>query len=245
MGNNVSRKNVIFVGLMLGMLVAAVSQTVVSPAMPVIVSELGGIEHYSWIATSALLVSAVTVPVIGKLSDVYGRRGFYIAGLVVFMLGSIFAGAAQGFWWLVAARAVQGFGMGTIMPLSQTIISARERGRYMGYIGRSSGSPRSRGRWSGVGSPTTSPGVGSSTSTYPSAPLRLRSSSPISMSRTSGEDTSWITSGSSPCRSPSWPFCSRPLGAAPPTHGTPGRSSHSTPQGRWSWSGSWLTSITQ
>jgi EmrB/QacA subfamily drug resistance transporter len=124
---------------MLGMLVAAVSQTIVSPAMPVIVSELGGIEHYSWIATSALLVSAVTVPVIGKLSDVYGRRGFYIAGLVVFMLGSILAGAAQGFWWLVAARAVQGFGMGTIMPLSQTIIgdiiSARERGRYMGYIG--------------------------------------------------------------------------------------------------------------
>jgi EmrB/QacA subfamily drug resistance transporter len=137
--NNGPRKNVIFVGLMLGMLVAAVSQTIVSPAMPVIVSELGGIEHYSWIATSALLVSAVTVPVIGKLSDIYGRRGFYIAGLVVFMVGSVLAGVAQGFWWLVAARAVQGFGMGTIMPLSQTIIgdiiSARERGRYMGYIG--------------------------------------------------------------------------------------------------------------
>jgi len=139
MGDRISRNNVIFVGLMLGMLVAAVSQTIVSPAMPVIVSELGGIEHYSWIATSALLVSAVTVPVIGKLSDIYGRRAFYIAGLAVFMLGSILAGAAQGFWWLVAARAVQGFGMGTIMPLSQTIIgdiiSARERGRYMGYIG--------------------------------------------------------------------------------------------------------------
>src|SRR5215207_8794280 len=139
MGKVGSRKNVIFVGLMLGMLVAAVSQTIVSPAMPVIVSELGGIEHYSWIATSALLVSAVTVPVIGKLSDVYGRRGFYIAGLMVFMVGSVLAGAAQGFWWLVAARAVQGFGMGTIMPLSQTIIgdiiSARERGKYMGYIG--------------------------------------------------------------------------------------------------------------
>src|SRR5215211_5985955 len=137
--NETGHKNVIFVGLMLGMLVAAVSQTIVSPAMPVIVSELGGIEHYSWIATSALLVSAVTVPVIGKLSDVYGRRGFYVAGLVVFMLGSILAGAAQGFWWLVAARAVQGFGMGTIMPLSQTIIgdiiSARERGKYIGYIG--------------------------------------------------------------------------------------------------------------
>jgi EmrB/QacA subfamily drug resistance transporter len=137
--NRTRRKNVIFIGLMLGMLVAAVSQTIVSPAMPVIVSELGGIEHYSWIATSALLMSAVTVPVVGKLSDIYGRRGFYIAGLVVFMLGSVLAGAAQGFWWLVAARAVQGFGMGTIMPLSQTIIgdiiSARERGKYMGYLG--------------------------------------------------------------------------------------------------------------
>src|SRR5215207_10020650 len=139
MGKSGSRKNVIFVGLTLGMLVAAVSQTIVSPAMPVIVSELGGIEHYSWIATSALLASAVTVPVVGKLSDIYGRRSFYIAGIVIFMLGSILAGAAQGFWWLVVARAVQGFGMGTIMPLSQTIIgdiiSARERGRYMGYIG--------------------------------------------------------------------------------------------------------------
>src|SRR5215207_7429013 len=137
--NGTGHKNVIFVGLMLGMLVAAVSQTIVSPAMPVIVSELGGIEHYSWIATSALLASAVTVLVIGKLSDIYGRRGFYITGIVVFMLGTVLAGAAQGFWWLVAARAVQGFGMGTIMPLSQTIIgdiiSARERGRYMGYIG--------------------------------------------------------------------------------------------------------------
>jgi len=134
-----NRKTVIFIGLMLGMLVAAVSQTIVSPAMPVIVAELGGIEHYSWIATSTLLVSAVTIPMVGKLSDIYGRRGFYIAGLVVFMLGSILAGAAQGFWWLVGARAIQGLGMGTIMPLSQTIIgdiiSPRERGKYMGYLG--------------------------------------------------------------------------------------------------------------
>jgi EmrB/QacA subfamily drug resistance transporter len=132
-------KTVIFIGLMLGMLVAAVSQTIVSPAMPVIVTELGGIEHYSWIATSALLASAVIVPIVGKLSDIYGRRGFYIAGLLVFMLGSILAGVAQGFWWLVAARAVQGFGMGTIMPLAQAIIgdiiSPRERGKYMGYLG--------------------------------------------------------------------------------------------------------------
>src|ERR671933_2002833 len=134
-----NHKTLIFIGLMLGMLVAAVSQTIVSPAMPVIVAELGGIEHYSWIATSTLLVSAVSIPMVGKLSDIYGRRGFYIAGLVIFMLGSILAGAAQGFWWLVGARAIQGLGMGTIMPLSQTIIgdiiSPRERGKYMGYLG--------------------------------------------------------------------------------------------------------------
>lgn len=133
------RKNVIFAGLALGMLAAAASQTIVSPALPVIVSELGGVEHYSWVATSALLVSAVTVPMVGKLSDIYGRRPFFIWGLVIFMAGSALAGAAQGFWWLVAARAVQGLGMGTILPLAQTIlgdvVSARQRGRYFGYLG--------------------------------------------------------------------------------------------------------------
>src|ERR671927_1498384 len=134
-----NHKTIIFIGLMFVMVVAGVTQIFVSPAMPVIVSELGGIEHYSWIATSALLASAVIVPIVGKLSDIYGRRGFYIAGLLVFMLGSILAGVAQGFWWLVAARAVQGLGMGTIMPLAQAIIgdiiSPRERGKYMGYLG--------------------------------------------------------------------------------------------------------------
>jgi EmrB/QacA subfamily drug resistance transporter len=134
-----NRRNIIFVGLMLGMLVAATNQTIVSPAMPVIVAELGGIEHYSWIATSTLLAVAIGVPVVGKLSDIYGRRGFYIGGLVVFMLGSVLAGVAQGFWWLVAARAIQGLGMGALQTLSLTIlgdiVSPRERGTYMGYMG--------------------------------------------------------------------------------------------------------------
>ena len=134
-----AHKNIIFIGLALGMLAAAASQTIVSPALPVIVSELGGVSHYSWVATSTLLVSAVTVPIVGKLSDLYGRRGFYIAGIVIFMLGSILAGAAQSFWWLVGARAIQGLGMGTILPLAQAIlgdiISARERGKYVGYLG--------------------------------------------------------------------------------------------------------------
>jgi MFS family permease len=105
------RRNLVFIGLALGMLVAVTSQTVVSPAMPLIVADLGGIEHYGWIASSALLTLAVSVPIVGKLSDVYVRRGFYVAGLVVFMMGSLLAGMAPGFWRLVAARAVQGLGM--------------------------------------------------------------------------------------------------------------------------------------
>jgi MFS family permease len=123
MGEDKNRRNVIFFALMLGMLVAAASQTIVSPAMPVIVADLGGIDHYSWVATSTLLVSAVTIPIVGKLADIYGRRRFFVGGLVVFMVASVLAGTAQGFWWLVGARAVQGLGMGTIIPLSQTISS--------------------------------------------------------------------------------------------------------------------------
>ncbi len=124
---------------MLGMLVASISQTIVGPAMPRIVAELGGIDHYAWLATAAMLVSAITVPIVGKMSDLYGRRGFYLGGLVVFMAGSVLAGFAQNFWWLIAARAIQGIGMGTLMPLSQTIIGdiipPRQRGKYQGLMG--------------------------------------------------------------------------------------------------------------
>lgn len=78
----------IFAGLMLGTLVAASNQTIISPAMPTIVAELGGVDHYSWALTSVMLTSAVAVPVVGKLSDLYGRRGLYVGGLAVFMAGS-------------------------------------------------------------------------------------------------------------------------------------------------------------
>lgn len=129
----------VFIGLLLGMFVAGISQTIVSPALPVMVAELGGIESYSWLATAAMLTAAVVVPVVGKLSDLYGRRPFYLGGLVVFMAGAALAGAAPSFWWLVAARAVQGLGMGALMTLSQTIIGdivpPRQRGRYQGWVG--------------------------------------------------------------------------------------------------------------
>lgn len=129
----------VFLGLMLGMLVGSLSQTIVGPGMPRIVADLGGLEHYSWIATAALLTSAVAVPIIGKLSDLYGRRSFYIGGLAVFMVGTLMAGLTQSFWMLVAARAIQGIGMGTLLPLSQTIIGdiipPRQRGKYQGIMG--------------------------------------------------------------------------------------------------------------
>ena len=72
-----------FLGLMLGMLVAATSQTIVGPAMPRIVAELGGMNHYSWVATTAMLASAIVTPIVGKLSDLYGRRPFYLGGLIL------------------------------------------------------------------------------------------------------------------------------------------------------------------
>ena len=129
----------VFVGLMLGMFVSSISQMIVGPAMPRIVAELGGMEHYSWVATAAMLVSAIVVPIVGKLSDIYGRRGFYLAGLIVFMVGSVISGLAPNFWTLVFGRAVQGLGMGALMPLSQTIIGdiipARQRGKYQGLMG--------------------------------------------------------------------------------------------------------------
>ena len=129
----------VFVGLMLGMLLAAVSQTIVAPAMPRIVAELGGMAHYSWIAVSTLLASTVIVPIVGKLSDLYGRKAFYVGGIVVFMASSLIAATAHSFGTFIVARVVEGLGMGTMMPLSQAIIgdliAPRERGRYQGYMG--------------------------------------------------------------------------------------------------------------
>lgn len=129
----------VFFGLLLGMFVASISQMIVGPAIPIIVADLGGMDHYSWVATAAMLASAVIVPIIGKLSDLYGRRSFYLSGLVIFAIGGIVCGIAENFWVLVAGRAIQGMGMGTLMPLSQTIIGdivpPRFRSKYQAYMG--------------------------------------------------------------------------------------------------------------
>src|SRR6266481_4903738 len=133
----------VFAGLMLGSLIASLNMTLVAPALPTIVSELGGIADYSWIPISAMLASTIVVPIAGKLSDIYGRKPLYMTGIIVFAIGSALSGLAPNFWFLVFARFVQGAGMGFIMPLSQAIIgdiiSPRERGKYQGMIGASFG----------------------------------------------------------------------------------------------------------
>jgi len=133
----------VFAGLMLGSLVASLNMTLVAPALPTIVAELGGIADYSWVPISAMLASTIVTPVAGKLSDIYGRKPLYMAGITVFALGSVLSGLAPNFWFLVFARFVQGAGMGFIMPLSQAIIgdiiSPRERGKYQGMMGASFG----------------------------------------------------------------------------------------------------------
>ena len=129
----------IFSGLMTAMLLAALDQTIVATALPTIVGELGGLTHLSWVVTAYLLASTVSVPLYGKISDMYGRKRLFQFAIVLFVLGSVASGAAQTMGQLIAFRGVQGAGAGGLMSLSMTIIgdvvSPRERGRYMGYIG--------------------------------------------------------------------------------------------------------------
>jgi EmrB/QacA subfamily drug resistance transporter len=130
---------VVMSGLMLGMLVAALGQTVVATALPTIVGELGGQDQLAWVVSATLLTSTASTPLWGKLSDLYGRRPLFQAAIVVFLLGSVLCGLSQTMAQLIGFRAVQGLGIGGLMALSQAIIgdivSPRERGRYQGYIG--------------------------------------------------------------------------------------------------------------
>src|SRR2546430_14549712 len=112
----------VFAGLMLGSLIASLNMTLVAPALPTIVAELGGLADYSWIPISAMLASTIVTPVAGKLSDIYGRKPLYMTGIVVFAIGSALSGLAPGFWVLGFARLRHGAGLGFIMPLSQAVI---------------------------------------------------------------------------------------------------------------------------
>ena len=130
---------VVFSGLMAGMLLAALDQTIVSTALPTIVGELGGLDHLSWVVTAYLLTTTASTPLYGKLSDIYGRRLMFQSAIVIFVVGSILCGLSQDMLQLIVFRGIQGIGAGGLMAMAFAIIgdivSPRERGRYTGYLG--------------------------------------------------------------------------------------------------------------
>jgi len=129
----------IYSGLMVALMLAALDQTIVATALPKVVSELGGITQYSWVFTAYMLGSTVTVPLYGRLGDVYGRKPLFIVSISIFILGSALCGAAQNMVQLVVFRAILGIGAGGIFPLTLAmvgmIVPPRDRGRYQGLIG--------------------------------------------------------------------------------------------------------------
>ncbi|KQX69641.1 MDR family MFS transporter [Angustibacter sp. Root456] len=130
-------------GLLLALFVSSLSATVVGTALPTIVGELGGQDKLAWVATATILTMTVSIPLWGKLSDLYGRKRLFQLSIVVYVVASVFAGMAQNMPELIAARAVQGVGVGGMQALAQAImadiVSPRERGRYSGYLGASFG----------------------------------------------------------------------------------------------------------
>ena len=130
---------IVFSGLMLGMFLAALDQTIVGTALPTIVNSLHGLNHISWVVTAYLLTSTISTPLYGKLSDQFGRKGLFQLAIVIFLVGSVLSGISQNMGQLIAFRGIQGLGAGGLMALAMTIIadvvSPRERGRYQGYFG--------------------------------------------------------------------------------------------------------------
>ncbi|HVS32025.1 MAG TPA: MDR family MFS transporter [Thermoanaerobaculia bacterium] len=133
-------------GVMTGMFLAALEATVIGTAMPTVVAALGGLGHFSWVFSAYLLTSTVSVPLWGKLSDLYGRKLYYNIGIAVFLVGSALSGMSQTMPQLIAARALQGLGAGALVPLGMTIIGeiytlqerARMQGLFSGVWGLSS-----------------------------------------------------------------------------------------------------------
>src|SRR5438034_3374545 len=128
----------ILIGVILGMLLAALDQTIVGTALPHIVASLGGLDHESLVGSAYWLASTVSIPIWGKLSDIYGRRTFFILGMVIFLIGSALAGTSQNMTQLIIYRGIQGLGAGAMMPIALAIIGdifpPAERGKWQGLI---------------------------------------------------------------------------------------------------------------
>jgi EmrB/QacA subfamily drug resistance transporter len=125
--------------IMLGLFLGALDQTIVGPVLPTIVTQLHGADLYTWVVTVYLLTSTVSVPIYGKLSDLYGRKQLLIGGIVLFLIGSALSGLSQEMWQLILFRGIQGIGAGALFPISLAVIgdlfSPAERGKYQGLFG--------------------------------------------------------------------------------------------------------------
>ena len=132
-------KRLIIIGAMLGMFMSALEQSVVSPAMPQIVSDLGGLELYPWLMQSFIMAQVVTIPIAGTVSDMYGRKPVLLVGLTVFLIGSVLCGFAPGIYELIAFRAVQGVGGAILMTATFSVVgdlyAPAQRGRFIGLFG--------------------------------------------------------------------------------------------------------------
>lgn len=132
-------KIIITIALMLGMALAALDTTIVGTAMPSIVGKLGGITLYSWVFSIYLLTSTTTVPIYGKLADLYGRKPLFLFGATLFLIGSAASGAAQSMEQLIIFRAIQGLGAGAVLPIVLTIIGDIFTLRYLYIAGARKG----------------------------------------------------------------------------------------------------------
>ena len=133
------QRNFVFLAVVLGMLLAALDQTIVATALPTVVADLGGAGHQSWVVTSYLLASTIVTAVVGKLGDTFGRKTVFQAAVLFFLAGSVLCGLAGSMSMLVASRALQGIGGGAITVTAVAVIGEviplRERGRYQGALG--------------------------------------------------------------------------------------------------------------
>lgn len=129
----------VFAGLMLALSLASLDQNIVSTALPRIVSDLGGLEHLSWVVTAFMVASTASTPLYGKLSDMHGRKPLFFVAISIFLVGSIFCGMAHTMFQLILFRIIQGLGAGGLLTLPQAavgdLIAPRERGRYQGLFG--------------------------------------------------------------------------------------------------------------
>jgi EmrB/QacA subfamily drug resistance transporter len=132
-------KLIVMVAVLLGLFLSALDQTIVGVALPRIVSDLKGSDLYTWVVTAYLLTSTITVPIYGKLGDVFGRQRMLIVGILIFLTGSALSGLSQSMGELIAFRALQGLGAGALFPISLAVVgdlfTPRERGRYQGLFG--------------------------------------------------------------------------------------------------------------